>query len=79
VQGDEQGSFVNKKQKHCQATDQADWFQGDPGDPVALDPDSRLVLEVVVGPRTTDSAALLLEGVRDRLPGRVPELVTSDE
>ena len=47
---------------------------GDPWDPVALDPDSRLVPEVVVGPRTPGSAELLLEGVR----GRVPELVTSD-
>jgi len=46
---------------------------------VALDPDSRLVLQVVVGPRTTDSAELLLEGVRDRLGGRAPELVCSDE
>jgi IS1 family transposase len=46
---------------------------------VALDPDSRLVLEVVVGPRTADNAELLLEGVRDRLGGRVPELVCSDE
>jgi len=46
---------------------------------VALDPDSRLVLDVVVGPRTTDSAELLLVGVRDRLGGRTPELVTSDE
>ena len=46
---------------------------------MALDPDSRLVLQVVVGPRTTDSAELLLEGVRDRLGGRAPELVCSDE
>jgi hypothetical protein len=46
---------------------------------VAPDPDSRLVLEVVVGPRTAGSAELLLEGVRGRLGGRVPELVCSDE
>jgi hypothetical protein len=46
---------------------------------VALDPDSRLVLEAVVGPRTPESATLLLEGVRDRLGGRVPESITSDE
>jgi hypothetical protein len=39
-----------------------------------------LVLEVVVGPRTEDRAVLLLEGVRDRLPGgAAPELITSDE
>jgi hypothetical protein len=46
---------------------------------VALDPDSRLVLEAIVGKRTTENAVLLLEGVKRRLGGRVPELVTSDE
>lgn len=76
---DEKWSFVGKKQKHCDPARQADWFRGDQWDHVALDPDSRLVLEVVVGPRTTDSAALLLGGVRDRLGGRAPELVCSDE
>jgi hypothetical protein len=79
VQLDEKWSFVAKKQKHCDPARQADWFCGDQWDHVALDPDSRLVLEVVVGPRTTESAELLLGGVRDRLGGRVPELVTSDE
>jgi IS1 family transposase len=79
VQLDEKWSFVGKKQKNCAPEDQADWFKGDQWDHVALDPNSRLVLEVVVGPRTQDSAELLLEGVRDRLGGRVPELVLSDE
>jgi len=76
---DEKWSFVAKKQKNCKADDEADWFKGDQWDHVALDPDSRLVLEVVVGPRTQDSAEVLLGSVRDRLGGRVPELVMSDE
>jgi hypothetical protein len=46
---------------------------------VALDPDTRLVLEAVVGKRTQENAVLLLEGVKRRLGGRAPELVTSDE
>jgi len=46
---------------------------------VALDPDSRLVLSVVVGKRIAENAELLLLDVRDRLGGRVPEVVTSDE
>jgi len=79
VQLDEKWSFVGKKQKHCDPARQADWFKGDQWDHVALDADSRLVLEVVVGPRAAEAARLLLEGVRDRLGGRVPELVTSDE
>jgi len=36
-------------------------------------------LEAVVGKRTTENAVLLLEGVKRRLGGRTPELVTSDE
>jgi IS1 family transposase len=79
VQLDEKWSFVGKKQKNCKPEEEADWFCGDQWDHVALDPDSRLVVEVVVGPRTADSATLLLEGVRERLGGRVPELITSDE
>jgi hypothetical protein len=46
---------------------------------VALDPDSRLVLGVVVGKRVLESVVFLLEDVKPRLDGRVPELVTSDE
>src|SRR5215470_1414961 len=79
VQLDEKWSFVAKKQKNTDPDTEADWFKGDQWDHVALDPESRLVLEVVVGPRTTESAELLLQGVRARLGGRVPELVCSDE
>jgi hypothetical protein len=79
VQLDEKWSFVGKKQKHCDPAVEADSFCGDQWDHVALDPDHRLVLEVLVGKRLEDNAVFLLEGVRDRLGGRVPELVTSDE
>ena len=37
------------------------------------------MLEVVVGPRTAELARALLEGVKERLGGRTPELITSDE
>jgi IS1 family transposase len=79
VQLDEKWSFVGKKEKNCDPADEADGLRGDVWDHVALDPDSRLTLEAMIGPRTQDMAELLLEGVRDRLGGRVPELVTSDE
>jgi hypothetical protein len=78
VQLDEKWSFVGKKERHCDPADEADWFRGDQWDHVALDPDHRLVLGVVVGKRVGDNAVSLLEGVRDRLGGRAPELVTSD-
>jgi len=79
VQLDEKWSFVGKKQRRCDPADKADWFRGDQWDHVALDADSRLVLEVVVGPRTAECAELLLEGVRRRLGGRAPQLLCSDE
>jgi hypothetical protein len=79
VQLDEKWSFVGKKEKHCDPNDDADLWRGDQWDHVALDPDSRLVLGVVVGRRVTETVVLLLEEVRRRLGDRVPELVTSDE
>jgi hypothetical protein len=79
VQLDEKWSFVGKKERRCDPTDEADWFAGDQWDFVALDPDSRLVLEVVVGKRITENAVMVLEGVHRRLGDRAPELVSSDE
>ncbi len=79
VQVDEKWSFVGKKQKNCDPREPADDRKGDCWDHVALDADSRLVLEVVVGPRTAEMTRSLLEGVKGRLGGRTPELITSDE
>jgi IS1 family transposase len=79
VQLDEKWSFVGKKEKHCDPAGADSRSQGDQWDHVAFDPASRLVLAVVVGKRTADNAVRLVEDVRARLGGRVPELVTSDE
>jgi hypothetical protein len=46
---------------------------------VARDPQSRLVLSAVVGKRTAENAVRLLEDVKARLGGRVPESITTDE
>jgi IS1 family transposase len=78
VQLDEKWSFVGKKEKHCDPDDARDWFYGDQWDHVAFDPESRLVLEVVVGKRLDTTAEVLLEGLKSRLGGRTPELVVSD-
>jgi IS1 family transposase len=78
VQLDEKWSFVGCKQMHCDPDDERDWSRGDQWDHVAYDPDSRLVLEVVVGKRLDTTAEVLLEGLKRRLGGRPPELVTSD-
>jgi len=79
VQVDEKWSFVAKKEYNCDPTAEGYLAQGDQWDHIALDPDSRLVLSVVVGKRTLGTAVLLLEDVRERLGGRLPQLVTSDE
>lgn len=46
---------------------------------MALGPDSRLVLGVLVGKRVQENAVKLLEDVKGKLGGRTPELITSDE
>jgi IS1 family transposase len=79
VQLDEKWSFVGRKQKHCGPEEEADWFEGDQWDHVALDADSRLVLGVVVGKRIAENVEVLLEDVKARLGGRPPERVRSDE
>src|SRR5262245_25993921 len=80
VQLDEKWSFVYKKEKNCDLeANPDDLSKGDQYDHVALDPDSRLVLSAFVGKREAETAQILLRDVKQRLGGRVPELITSDE
>ena len=78
VQLDELWSFVGKKQKNCDPDKEEDLFCGDQWDHVAFDPDSRLVLEVVVGKRLETNVEMVVESVKERLGGEAPELVTTD-
>lgn len=78
VQLEAKWSFVGKKEKPGDPQAEDYLSQGDPGDPVAFDPDRRLVRSGVVGQRTAGSAVLLWEDVRERLGGRAPERVTRD-
>ena len=78
MQLDEKWSFVSKKEKNTDPADPADARKGEQWDFVAIDPDSRLVLSVVVGKRLRDNAEALLRDVKGRLAG-VPSLVTTDE
>src|SRR5688572_15919591 len=80
VQLDEKWSFVYKKERNCDwEADPDDLFKGDQYDHVALDPDSRLVLSAFVGKRTAETAEVLVGDVKQRLGGRAPALITSDE
>jgi len=79
LQMDEKWSFVAKKEKNCAEDDPEDQFRGDCWDHVAFDPEHRLVVSVVPGERTAESVQELVTDVKERLDGRVPELITTDE
>ncbi len=79
VQFDEKWSFVTKKEKQVQPDDPEAPEQGDQWDHVALDPEHRLVVSVVVGKRTEEHTRLLVEDFHRRTEGRVMDLMTSDE
>jgi IS1 family transposase/transposase-like protein len=79
LQMDEMWSFVAKKEKNCDEDDPEDRSRGDCWDHVALDPEHRLVVAVVPGPRTAESVRELVGDVKGRLDGRAPELITTDE
>jgi hypothetical protein len=79
VQFDEKWAFVYKKQKNCDPLNPADDHRGDWWDHVALDPEHKLVLAVVPGARVTENVEEVVAEVKDRLGGRAPVLMTSDE
>src|SRR3954465_9301561 len=79
LQMDEKWSFVAKKEKNCDEDDPEDRFRGDCWDHVAFDPEHRLVVSVVPGERTAESVRELVDDVKERLDGRIPELITTDE
>jgi IS1 family transposase len=79
IQMDEKWSFVAKKEQNCVEDDPEDQFRGDCWDHVAFDPEHRLVVSVVPGERTAESVKELVGDVKERLCGRTPSLITSDE
>src|SRR5271157_5299714 len=79
IQMDEAWSFVAKKEKNCDEGEPEDRFRGDCWDHVAFDPEHRLVVSVVPGERTAESVQELVGDVKERLGGRIPGLITTDE
>ena len=76
MQFDEKWDFVAQKERNC---DPGEATAGDCWDHVALDPESRLVVSLVVGKRTADATHELVADFRQRTGGRIPWLITSDE
>ncbi len=79
VQLDEKWSFVAEKQASCDPDDPADDHHGDWWDHVAYDAEHRLVLAVVPGSRSIESAEEIIREVHDRTAGASDVLLTSDE
>jgi hypothetical protein len=79
VQFDEKWAFVAKKEKHCDRANPDDDRCGDCWDHVALDPEHRLVVSIVVGRRAAEHVDTLVADFRERTGGRLMNLMTSDE
>jgi len=76
VQLDEKWSFVAKKEDKCNDEDKT---CGDNWDHVALDAETRLVLDVIPGKRTADNSLQLVKSVYEKTKGRTDLLLTSDK
>ncbi|OWK35512.1 hypothetical protein [Fimbriiglobus ruber] len=76
VQFDEKWSFVDRKEKNC-APDEV--RRGDCWDHTAIDPETRLIVSLVVGKRTSESVSAVVRDFHQRTGGRVLRLITSDE
>jgi transposase-like protein/IS1 family transposase len=76
IQFDEKWSFVSKKEANCDSeTNKC----GDNWDHVAIDAETRLVLSVVPGKRTTENCLQLVKNVHKITNKRTDLLLTSDE
>jgi len=70
---------VEKEQRNCDPDDPRDADRGDGWDYVALDPEHRLVLAVIPGARTIENTEAVVHEVKERLRGRTPGLITTDD
>ena len=76
VPSDETWDFVAQKEKNCEADEV---HAGDCWDHVALDPESRSVVRLVVGKRAAEATHELVRDFHRRTSGRILRLMTSDE
>jgi hypothetical protein len=67
-----------KKDKQCDPLEPADAFQGSYWDHVIIDPESKLIISLVVGRRNADTVVQVFTDFFDRTDGALPELITTD-
>jgi IS1 family transposase len=68
-----------KKDKNCDPDDPADAAQGSYWDHVIIDPETKLIVSLVVGRRNADTVVQVFTDCYDRSDGCLPELITTDE
>jgi IS1 family transposase len=68
-----------KKDKNCDPDDPDDDEQGSYWDHVIIDPETKLVVSLVVGRRNADTVVQVFTDFYDRTDGYLPELITTDE
>jgi hypothetical protein len=67
-----------KKDKRCDPDDPADAEQGSYWDHVIIDPESKLIVSLVVGKRDADRVVQVFTDFFNRTDGALPELITTD-
>ena len=67
-----------KKDKQCAADDPDDAEQGSYWDHVIIDPETKLVISLVVGRRNADTVVQVFTDFYDRTGGYLPELICTD-
>ena len=67
-----------KKDKQCNPLDPADACQGSWWDHVIIDPETKLIVSLVVGQRNADTVVQVFTDFLDRTDGALPELITTD-
>lgn len=67
-----------KKDKHTDPLDPDDAKQGSYWDHVIIDPETKLIISLVVGRRDADTVVQVFTDFYDRTDGALPELITTD-
>ncbi len=68
-----------KKEKRCDRNNRADDGKGSQWDHIVLDAEKKVLVSLVIGPRTEKNAKLLFKDFAHRTDGVIPELITTDE
>jgi hypothetical protein len=67
-----------KKDKQCDPDDPDDAEQGSYWDHAIIDPETKLIVSMVVGRRNADTVVQVFTDFYDRTDGTLPELIATD-